>query len=172
MRPSSGYNIAFFQKIPWYHPITMAEKELEEPRAKMTPFGFYVFICMKEAKKKHPDENLVLQMFEDVCLSRWEAMSDFHKKRFVTMSKIDEARFNKEMKKFLSQKEVLDREKKAKEKQKEGKTPATVPTTTDYPAKPSSTPAPSPSAELPPGLRRSGRKVTANSLFPPAEYDV
>ena len=98
-------------------------------------------------------------------------MSDFHKKRFITMSKIDEARFNKEMKKFLSQKEVLDREKKAKEKQKEGKTPATVPTTTDYPDVLGHS-APSPSAGLPPGLRRPGRKVTANSLFPPAEYDV
>ena len=130
----------------------MAERELEEPRGKMTPFGFYVFVCMKEAKKRHPDENLVLQMFEDVCLRRWEAMSDFHKKRFVTMSKLDEARFNKEMKNFLSQKEVLDREKKAKEKP------------------PSPPPAPS-SAE--PGLRRSsGRKVIPNTLFPSAEYDV
>ena len=80
----------------------------------MTPFAFYVFICLKQAKKKHPDKNLVFQMFEDACLARWEKMSDFHKKRFVTMSELDEARFNKEMGKYNSQKE----EKKKKKAEK------------------------------------------------------
>ena len=91
--------------------------ELVKPRGKMTPFAFYVFICMEQAKKKHPDKNLVFQMVEDVCLARWEKMSDFHKKRFVTMSELDEARFNKEMEKYKSQKEVIDKEKKAKKKE-------------------------------------------------------
>ena len=99
----------------------MTGRELEEPRGKMTPFGFYVFVCMKEAKKRHPDKNLVFQMFEDVCLTRWEAMSDFHKKRFVAMSEKDGERFNKEMADFQSQKQVIDEEKKAKEKEEKEK---------------------------------------------------
>ena len=95
----------------------MTEGQLVKPRGKMTPFAFYVFICMEQAKKKHPNKTLVFQMFEDVCLARWEAMSDFHKKRFVTMSGRDEVRFNKEMEKYKTEKEVIDKEKKAKKKE-------------------------------------------------------
>ena len=91
--------------------------DLEEPRGPMTPFAFYVFICMEQAKKKYPDKNLVFQMFEDICLARWENMSDFHKKRFVTMSELDKARFDKEIEKYKSQKEIIDKEKKAKKKE-------------------------------------------------------
>ena len=82
----------------------MAE-ELVEPRGKMTPFAFYVFICMEQAHKKHPDKNLVFQMFEDVCLARWEKMSDFHKKRFVTMSELDGERYKTELAEYEAQKE-------------------------------------------------------------------
>ena len=95
----------------------MTEDQLVKPRGKMTPFAFYVFVCMEQAKKKHPDKNLVFQKFEDVCLPRWEKMSDFHKKRFVTMSEQDGVRFNKEMEKYKSEKEVIDKEKRAKKKE-------------------------------------------------------
>ena len=88
----------------------MTEGQLVKPRGKMTPFAFYVFICMEQAKKKHPDKNLVFQMFEDVCLPWWEAMSDFHKKRFVTMAEKDVVRFNKEMEKYKTKKKVIDEE--------------------------------------------------------------
>ena len=88
-----------------------------KPRGKMTPFAFYVFICMEHAKKKHPDKNLTVQMFEDVCLARWEDMSDFHKKRFVTMAEKDEARFDKEMEKYKSEKQIVDKEKRTKKKE-------------------------------------------------------
>ena len=95
----------------------MTEGQLVKPRGKMTPFAFYVFVCMEQAEKKHPDKNLVFQKFEDVCLRRWEKMSDFHKKRFVTMSELDGARFNKDMENYKSEKEVIDKEKKAKKKE-------------------------------------------------------
>ena len=97
--------------------MTMTEGQLIKPRGKMTPFAFYVFICMEEARKQHPGKNLVFKMFEDVCLARWENMTDFHKKRFVTMAGKDEARFTKEMEKYKSEKEVVDKEKKAKKKE-------------------------------------------------------
>ena len=85
----------------------------------MTPFAFYVFICMEQAKKKLPEKNLIFQMVEDVCLARWEKMSDFHKKRFVTMSELDEARFDKEMKKYKTKNTVNADEEKKAEKEKE-----------------------------------------------------
>ena len=47
----------------------MTEGQLVKPRGKMTPFAFYVFICMEEAKKEHIGKNLVFKMFEEVCLA-------------------------------------------------------------------------------------------------------
>ena len=99
----------------------MTERQLVEPRGKMTPFAFYVFICMDQAKKKHPGKELVFQMFEDVCLPRWENMSDFHKKRFVTMAEKDVARFNEEMETYENEKKAFDEEKKAMQEEEKAK---------------------------------------------------
>ena len=88
----------------------MEKSKIEKPRGKMTPFAFYVFICMEEARKKFPDKTLVFQMFEDVCLKRWENMTKFNKRRFLQMSQYDEIRFNEEMREYQEKKNESTRE--------------------------------------------------------------
>lgn len=89
-----------------YHPNSMA-KVLEEPRGRVTPFGFYLSVVMERCRKKYPDKDFPFEMYERVCLRRWENMSEFHKKRFVQMSEADGKRFDKEMKAYNQKKEEI-----------------------------------------------------------------
>ena len=82
----------------------MGKGDPKKPRGKMSSYAFFVQTCREEHKKKHPDASVNFSEFSKKCSERWKTMSAKEKGKFEDMAKADKARYEREMKTYISPK--------------------------------------------------------------------
>ena len=80
----------------------MGKGDPKKPRGKMSSYAFFVQTCREEHKKKHPDASVNFSEFSKKCSERWKTMSAKEKGKFEDMAKADKARYEREMKNYIS----------------------------------------------------------------------
>uniref|UniRef100_H0XIQ5 High mobility group protein B1 n=1 Tax=Otolemur garnettii TaxID=30611 RepID=H0XIQ5_OTOGA len=66
----------------------------------MASHAFFAQTCWEEHKKKHPDASINFQ-FSKKCSERWKTMSTTKKGKSEDMTKVDKARYEREMKTYI-----------------------------------------------------------------------
>ncbi|XP_037062545.1 high mobility group protein B1-like [Peromyscus leucopus] len=82
----------------------MGKGDPKKPRGKMSSYAFFVQTCREEHKKKHPDASVNFSEFSKKCSERRKTMSAKEKGKFEDMAKADKARYEREMKTYISPK--------------------------------------------------------------------
>ncbi|KAL6071861.1 hypothetical protein STEG23_008818 [Scotinomys teguina] len=82
----------------------MGKGDPKKLRGKMSSYAFFVQTCREEHKKKHPDASVNFSEFSKKCSERWKTMSAKEKGKFEDMAKADKARYEREMKTYISPK--------------------------------------------------------------------
>ena len=77
-----------------YTSISMGK--IVKPRGRCTPYAFFLNVCRDQCAKKLSRE-VDFKVLQKICSKEWSLMSDYHKVRFVQMSKYDELRYEKEI---------------------------------------------------------------------------
>ena len=70
--------------------------KIVKPRGRCTPYAFFLNVCRDQCAKKLSRE-VDFKVLQKICSKEWSLMSDYHKVRFVQMSKYDELRYEKEI---------------------------------------------------------------------------
>ena len=70
--------------------------KIVKPRGRCTPYAFFLNVCRDQCAKKLSRE-VDFKVLQKICSEKWSLMSDYHKVRFVQMSKYDELRYEKEI---------------------------------------------------------------------------
>lgn len=84
--------------------LNVGKKDPKKLRGKMSSYAFFVQTCQEEHKKKHPDASVNFSEFSKKCSERWKTMSAKEKGKFEDMAKADKARYEREMKTYISPK--------------------------------------------------------------------
>merc|ERR1712018_582104 len=86
---------------------------LQKPRGRCTPYAFFLNVCRIQCSKKLSRE-VDFKTLSSICWEKWQAMSEFHKRRFVQMSQYDEVRYDKEMDEYRKSFNQRRNQKRAK----------------------------------------------------------
>ena len=90
--------------------------KLQKPRGRCTPYAFFLNVCRIQCSKKLTKE-VDFKTLSSVCWEKWQTMSEFHKRRFVQMSKYDDVRYEKEMMEYKNKNRTATFYSKEEDKQ-------------------------------------------------------
>nr|XP_035146886.1 high mobility group protein B1-like [Callithrix jacchus] len=82
----------------------MGKGDPKKPRDKMSSHAFFAQTCQEEHKKTHPDASVNFSEFSKKCSERWKTMSAKEKGKLEDRAKADKARYEREMKTYISPK--------------------------------------------------------------------
>ncbi|XP_066527622.1 high mobility group protein B2-like isoform X2 [Hoplias malabaricus] len=89
-------------------------KDGHKPKGRTSAYAFFVMSCREELKKKSQTAPVNFSEFSKSCSEQWKALSAAERKKYEDMTKADKARYEEEMKKYTTPKDVVKSTNKPK----------------------------------------------------------